>query len=68
MNKKDYPNFADKFKIKVWSDSSTKPIDLQVLETGIFSGKFKGRIFISDMRGGRRELSRIMTSLMGFNI
>ena len=23
MNKKEYPNFADKFTISVWSDSST---------------------------------------------
>ena len=48
MNKKEYPNFADKFTISVWSDSSPDGLEIQVVETGVYSGIFKGRVFISD--------------------
>lgn len=48
MNKKEYPNFADKFSIHIWSDSSPDGLDIEVLETGIYSGIFKGRVFIAD--------------------
>ena len=48
MNKKEYPNFADKFTISVWSDSSTDGLEIPVVETGVYSGIFKGRVFIAD--------------------
>jgi len=48
MNKKEYPNFADKFTISVWSDSSPNGLEIQVVETGVYSGIFKGRVFIAD--------------------
>ena len=48
MNKKEYPNFADKFTISVWSDSSPDGLEIQVVETGVYSGIFKGRVFIAD--------------------
>ena len=48
MNKKEYPNFADKFTISVWSDSSPNGLEIQVVETGVFSGIFKGRVFVAD--------------------
>lgn len=48
MNKKEYPNFADKFSIHIWSDSSPDGLDIEVLETGIYSGIFKGRVYIAD--------------------
>ena len=48
MNKKEYPNFADKFFISVWSDSSPNGLEIQVVETGVYSGIFKGRVFIAD--------------------
>ena len=48
MNKKEYPNFADKFTISVWSDSSPDGLEIPVVETGVYSGIFKGRIFIAD--------------------
>ena len=48
MNKKEYPNFADKFTISVWSDSSPDGLEIQVVETGVFSGIFKGRVFVAD--------------------
>jgi len=48
MNKKEYPNFADKFTIFVWSDFSPDGLEIEVLETGVYSGIFKGRVFIAD--------------------
>ncbi len=48
MNKKAYPNFADKFTINVWSDSSPDGLEIQVVETGVYSGIFKGSVFIAD--------------------
>ena len=48
MNKKEYPNFADKFTIFVWSDSSPDGLEIQVVETGVYSGIFKGRVFVAD--------------------
>ena len=48
MNKKEYPNFADKFTISVWSDSSPNGLYIQFVETGVYSGIFKGRVFIAD--------------------
>ena len=48
MNKKEYPNFADKFTISVWSDSSPDGLEIPVVETGVYSGIFKGRVFIAD--------------------
>ena len=48
MNKKEYPNFADKFTIYVWSDSSPDGLEIEVVETGVYSGIFKGRVFIAD--------------------
>jgi hypothetical protein len=48
MNKKEYPNFADKFTINVWSDSSPDGLKIQVVETGVYSGIFKGSVFIAD--------------------
>ena len=48
MNKKEYPNFADKFTITVWSDSSPDGLEIQVVETGVYSGIFKGSVFIAD--------------------
>ena len=48
MNKKEYPNFADKFTITVWSDSSPDGLEILVVETGVYSGIFKGSVFIAD--------------------
>ena len=48
MNKKEYPNFADKFTITVWSDSSPDPLEILVLETGVYSGIFKGSVYVAD--------------------
>ena len=48
MNKKEYPNFADKFTIYVWSDTSPDGLEIPVVETGVYSGIFKGRVFIAD--------------------
>ncbi len=48
MNKKEYPNFADKFTIYVWSDSSPDGLEIEVVETGVYSGIFKGRVFVAD--------------------
>lgn len=48
MNKKEYPNFADKFMISIWSDSSPNGLEIQVVETGVYSGIFKGRVFVAD--------------------
>ena len=48
MNKKEYPNFADNFKIKVWSDSFPDGIEIKVLETGVYTGIFRGRVYVTD--------------------
>ena len=48
MNKKEYPNFADKFTITVWSDSSPGGLEIRVVENGVYSGIFKGSVFIAD--------------------
>jgi hypothetical protein len=48
MNKKEYPNFADKFMITVWSDSSPDGLEIQVVETGVYTGIFKGTIYVAD--------------------
>jgi hypothetical protein len=56
MNKKEYPNFADKFSIVVWSDSSPDPIDVEVVETGVYSGVFTGTIYVSDTKSEGKKL------------
>ncbi len=48
MNKKEYPNFADKFKIKLWSDSDPAGLEIEVMETGVYSGIFTGKVFVTD--------------------
>jgi len=48
MNKKEYPNFADKFTITVWSDTSPFGLEIPVVETGVYSGIFKGSVYIAD--------------------
>ena len=48
MNKKEYPNFADKFTIVVWSDTSPEGLEIDVIENGVYSGIFKGSVYISD--------------------
>ena len=48
MNKKEYPNFADKFMITVWSDSSPDGLEIQVVETGVYTGIFKGTVYVAD--------------------
>ena len=48
MNKKEYPNFADKFTIQVWSDTSPDGLEIEVLENGVYSGIFKGTVYIAD--------------------
>ncbi len=48
MNKKEYPNYTDKFKIKVWSDSFPDGMEIEVVETGIYTGIFKSRVYVSD--------------------
>ena len=48
MNKKEYPNFADKFTISVWSDSSADALEIQVVETGVYTGIFKGTVYVAD--------------------
>ena len=48
MNKKEYPNFADKFTITVWSDTSTDALEIQVMGNGVYSGIFKGTVYIAD--------------------
>lgn len=48
MNKKEYPNFADKLTIHVWSDSLPDGLDVVAVETGIYSGIFKASVYISD--------------------
>ncbi|NIM26117.1 MAG: hypothetical protein GTN35_03840 [Nitrososphaeria archaeon] len=56
MNHKEYPHFADKLSIIVWSDSSQDPIELELVETGIFTGMFSGKIYISDSQGQGKSL------------
>ena len=60
MNKKPYPNFADKFTILVWSDSTQEKIEIEVVETGVYTGKFKGSIYIADSgeQAGKRLLGK----------
>lgn len=60
MNKKEYPNFADKFTISVWSDSSPEGLEIPVVETGVYSGIFKGRVFIAD--SGDTVKNRLVSS------
>ncbi|MDH3488849.1 MAG: hypothetical protein OEL56_00215 [Nitrosopumilus sp.] len=48
MNKKEYPNFADKFTITVWSDTSPAGLEILVVETGVYSGIFKGSVYVAD--------------------
>jgi len=48
MNLKEYPHFPDNFKIKIWSDSVPNGIEIKVLETGVYSGIFKGRVYVTD--------------------
>ena len=56
MNKKEYPNFADKFTIVVWSDSSSDRIEVDLVETGVYSGIFTGKIFVSDSQSEGKKL------------
>ena len=56
MNKKEYPNFADKFTIVVWSDSSPDRIEIELVETGVYSGIFTGKIFVSDSQNEGKKL------------
>jgi len=56
MNKKEYPNFADKFTIVVWSDSSPERIEVELVETGVYSGIFTGKIFVSDSQSEGKKL------------
>ena len=56
MNKKEYPNFADKFTIVVWSDSSPDRIEIELVETGAYSGIFTGKIFVSDSQSEGKKL------------
>ena len=48
MNIKEYPHLPDNFKIKIWSDSVPNGIEIKVLETGVYSGIFKGRVYVTD--------------------
>ena len=61
MNKKEYPNFADKFSITVWSDTSPDGLEIQVVETGVYSGIFKGSIYIAD--SGETSKNRLVSNL-----
>ena len=60
MNKKEYPNFADKFTITVWSDTSPNGLEIQVIETGVYSGIFKGSVYISD--SGEATKNRLISN------
>jgi len=42
------PNTKDKFKIRVWSDSDAKGLDITVVETGESTGIFEGVVHFSD--------------------
>ena len=59
MNKKEYPNFADKFSIHVWSDTSLDGLEIPVVETGVYSGIFKGSVYISD--SGETDKNRLVS-------
>ena len=59
MNKKEYPNFADKFSIYVWSDTSLDGLEIPVVETGVYSGIFKGSVYISD--SGETNKNRLVS-------
>ena len=48
MNLKEYPHLPDNLKIKIWSDSVPNGIEIKVLETGVYSGIFKGRVYVTD--------------------
>ena len=60
MNKKKYPNFADKFTISVWSDTSPQGLEIEVVENGVYSGIFKGSVYIAD--SGNTENNRLVSS------
>ncbi|AJW70670.1 hypothetical protein [Nitrosopumilus adriaticus] len=60
MNKKEYPNFADKFTITVWSDTSPDGLEIQVVENGVYSGIFKGSVYIAD--SGEPTKNRLISS------
>ncbi|MDH3794109.1 MAG: hypothetical protein OER78_03405 [Nitrosopumilus sp.] len=60
MNKKEYPNFADKFTITVWSDTSPDGLEIQVLENGVYSGIFKGTVYIAD--SGETTKNRLVSN------
>ena len=60
MNKKEYPNFADKFTILVWSDTSPDPLEIKVVETGVYSGIFKGSVYVAD--SGQTTANRLISS------
>ena len=64
MNKKEYPNFADHFTIDVWSESSPLPIEMKVVETGVYSGIFSGKIFVSDIQSEGKKLFAIPGDLI----
>lgn len=48
MNKKEYPNFADKLSVYVWSESSPDGLEIELIETGVYTGIFKGSVYVSD--------------------
>ena len=60
VNKKEYPNFADKFTITVWSDASPEGLEIQVVETGVYSGIFKGSVYIAD--SGETSKNRLVSN------
>ena len=60
MNKKEYPNFADKFTITVWSDTSPDGLQIEVLENGVYSGIFKGSVYIAD--SGETSKNRLVSN------
>ena len=60
MNKKEYPNFADKFTITVWSDTSPDGLEIEVLENGVYSGIFKGSVYIAD--SGETSKNRLVSN------
>ena len=60
MNKKEYPNFADKFTISVWSDTSPDGLEIQVIENGVYSGIFKGTVYITN--SGETTKNRLVSN------
>jgi hypothetical protein len=60
MNKKEYPNFADKFTITVWSDTSPDGLEIQVIENGVYTGIFKGTVYIAD--SGETAKNRLVSN------